>query len=371
MFGAVEVGRQDAAAVPEAVLLSGRPARRRAPPSSPRRTARSSPLGSRSRGSSSENGAGANFGYAHTVPATTTLPTSWTRESSRTCAPIIRFAYQYRPRIGAVRADPADLGRQVEDELGPRLGEEPLRALPRRQVVLVAARDERLLPALLQALDQMGADEPAASGDEDSARPQVSRTGPVASPSVQRLPTPVAALGLVIAAVAVVGWWGAIAVGPAAGPDAAEHIRYAEYFDTTGHLPPESENYEYASPPAYQVAAVYLQRAARTLSIGDGALLPFLPAPVPPGGLARAARSPPPRPLLSFRVAAHADRRSRCRGSPAHRGPRRGVRPRSRRPVVVRPADLARLALRPRGRHAPSPVRRCRADATCPCSRPE
>ena len=72
------------------------------------------------------------------------------------------------PRIGAVRADPADLGRQVEDELGPRIGEEPLRALPRRQVVLVAARDERLLPALLQALDQMGADEPAASGDEDA-----------------------------------------------------------------------------------------------------------------------------------------------------------------------------------------------------------
>ena len=97
---------------------------------------------------------------------------------------------------------------------------------------------------------------------------------------MQRLPTPVAALGLVIAAVAVVGWWGAIAVGPAAGPDAAEHIRYAEYFDTTGHLPPKSENYEYASPPAYQVAAVYLQRAARTLSIGDGALVPFLPAPV-------------------------------------------------------------------------------------------
>jgi hypothetical protein len=96
---------------------------------------------------------------------------------------------------------------------------------------------------------------------------------------VQRLPTPVAALGLVIAAVAVVGWWGAVAVGPAAGPDAAEHIRYADYFDTTGHLPPESANYEYASPPAYQVAAVYLQRAARTLAVGGGSILPFAPAP--------------------------------------------------------------------------------------------
>jgi hypothetical protein len=97
---------------------------------------------------------------------------------------------------------------------------------------------------------------------------------------VQRLPTPVAALGLVIAAVAVVGWWGGVAVGPAAGPDAAEHIRYAAYLDATGHLPPKSENYEYASPPGYQFAAVYLQRAARRLSLGGGSVVPFVPAPV-------------------------------------------------------------------------------------------
>ncbi len=97
---------------------------------------------------------------------------------------------------------------------------------------------------------------------------------------MQRLPTPVAALGLVIAAVAVVGWWGAVAVGPAAGPDAAEHIRYAEYLDATGHLPPKSENYEYASPPGYQFASVYLQRAARRLSLGGGSVVPFVAAPV-------------------------------------------------------------------------------------------
>ncbi len=83
-----------------------------------------------------------------------------------------------------------------------------------------------------------------------------------------------------VAAVAVAGWWGAIAVGPAAGPDAAEHIRYAEYFDRTGDLPPKSANYEYASPPAYQIAAVYLQRAARHLDVRDGAVLAFVPAPV-------------------------------------------------------------------------------------------
>jgi hypothetical protein len=94
---------------------------------------------------------------------------------------------------------------------------------------------------------------------------------------VQRLPTHVVALGLIVSVVAVAGWWGALALGPAAGPDAAEHIRFAEYFDATGHLPPKSENYEYASPPAFAVSAVYLQRAARFLSLPDGAPLPFLP----------------------------------------------------------------------------------------------
>jgi Dolichyl-phosphate-mannose-protein mannosyltransferase len=103
---------------------------------------------------------------------------------------------------------------------------------------------------------------------------------PVASASMQRVPSHIAALGVVIAAVAVIGWWGAVTLGPAAGADATEHIRYAEYFDRTGRLPPQSANYEYASPPAYQVAAVYLQRGARALAVGGGAVLPFVPAPI-------------------------------------------------------------------------------------------
>jgi 4-amino-4-deoxy-L-arabinose transferase-like glycosyltransferase len=97
---------------------------------------------------------------------------------------------------------------------------------------------------------------------------------------VQPVPRHIAALGLVVAAIAVAGWWGAIAVGPAAGPDAAEHMRYAAYFDRTGHLPPKSVNYEYSSPPAYQLAAVYVQRTARRVALGHGAVLPFLPAPL-------------------------------------------------------------------------------------------
>lgn len=95
---------------------------------------------------------------------------------------------------------------------------------------------------------------------------------------MQRTPTPVVALGLLVAVVAVVGWWGALALGPGAGPDAPEHIRFAAYYDATGHLPSKAQNYEYASPPAFAVGAVYLQRAARFLSLPDGAPLPFLPA---------------------------------------------------------------------------------------------
>ncbi|MGN6799761.1 MAG: hypothetical protein ACTHKS_16590 [Gaiellaceae bacterium] len=95
---------------------------------------------------------------------------------------------------------------------------------------------------------------------------------------MQRMPTHVVALGVLVAVVAVVGWCGALALGPAAGPDAPEHIRFAQYYDETGHLPPKDQNYEYASPPAFAVAAVYLQRAARFLSIPDGAPLPFVPS---------------------------------------------------------------------------------------------
>jgi Dolichyl-phosphate-mannose-protein mannosyltransferase len=94
---------------------------------------------------------------------------------------------------------------------------------------------------------------------------------------VQRVAPHVVALGLLVAAVAAVCWWGALAVGPAAAPDAAEHIRYAAYYDATGSLPAERDNYEYASPPGYAVSSVYVQRAARALAIPDGAPVPFLP----------------------------------------------------------------------------------------------
>jgi 4-amino-4-deoxy-L-arabinose transferase-like glycosyltransferase len=97
---------------------------------------------------------------------------------------------------------------------------------------------------------------------------------------LRRQPGQLVAIGLVVAAVAVVGWWGLNALDPSAGPDAAEHIRYAEFYDQTGRLPAQNQNYEYASPPAYALAAVYLQRAARRLALPDGAPLSFLPSPL-------------------------------------------------------------------------------------------
>jgi hypothetical protein len=97
---------------------------------------------------------------------------------------------------------------------------------------------------------------------------------------MQRLPRHVVALGVLVAAVAAVGWAGIGSVGPAGGPDAAEHIRYAELYDSTGRLPTESQNYEYASPPAYALAAVYLQRAARAVAAPEAPLLGFAPSSV-------------------------------------------------------------------------------------------
>lgn len=121
---------------------------------------------------------------------------------------------------------------------------------------------------------------------------------------MQRVPGHVVALGVLVAVVAAVAWWGGIAVGSAAAPDAPEHIEYARYLANTGHLPPKSLNYEYTSPPGYAFSVVYLQRWARWLHIHDGAPLFVLPANarrigwlalLALAGLALTSRSLPPR----------------------------------------------------------------------------
>ena len=72
-------------------------------------------------------------------------------------------------RVRAVRADAADLGGEVEDELRPRVGEEALGVVPARQVVVAAARRRTAsCPSASQPLDEVRAEEAAAAGDEDA-----------------------------------------------------------------------------------------------------------------------------------------------------------------------------------------------------------
>ena len=85
--------------------------------------------------------------------------------------------------IGAVRADAADLGGEVEDELGPRVGEQPRRVVHRGQVVVARRGREDLVPVGLEPLDEVRAEEAAAAGDEDALH--VWRGAPVVSQSTR------------------------------------------------------------------------------------------------------------------------------------------------------------------------------------------
>jgi hypothetical protein len=70
--------------------------------------------------------------------------------------------------IRAVRADAADLGREMDHQLRPCVGEQPLRVLPVRQVVVRAAGDDRVEPLRAEPFDQMCPQEPGTAGDERS-----------------------------------------------------------------------------------------------------------------------------------------------------------------------------------------------------------
>ena len=54
---------------------------------------------------------------------------------------------------------PADLGRQVEHELGRGVVEQARRVLHARQVVVGAARDDDVVTVALEPLDEMRAEE--------------------------------------------------------------------------------------------------------------------------------------------------------------------------------------------------------------------
>ena len=62
--------------------------------------------------------------------------------------------------VRAVRADAADLGGEVEHELGPRFREQALGVVAARQVVVAAAaRTNDVVPVALEPLDEVGAEE--------------------------------------------------------------------------------------------------------------------------------------------------------------------------------------------------------------------
>src|SRR5262249_28226130 len=77
------------------------------------------------------------------------------------------------PGIRAIRADPTDLGREVDHELGPRRLEELRDVVRPRQVVVTPPRDERLAPAPAHTLDEMRPEDPSAPGYQRAHPPRV------------------------------------------------------------------------------------------------------------------------------------------------------------------------------------------------------
>ena len=55
---------------------------------------------------------------------------------------------------------------------------------------------------------------------------------------------------------AVIGLIGVTTVGRWGGVDAGEHLAYAQYLDAHWRIPTKAENYEYSTPPLFQVAAI-------------------------------------------------------------------------------------------------------------------
>ena len=70
-------------------------------------------------------------------------------------------------RVLAVRADPADLAGEVEDEVRRSVAKQARRVLGEGQVVVAAARDKGVVPRGAKPLDEVRAEESAPAGDED------------------------------------------------------------------------------------------------------------------------------------------------------------------------------------------------------------
>ena len=71
-------------------------------------------------------------------------------------------------RVGPVRADPADLGGEMENQLRTRFGEEAFRVRRDCEVEVPPTGDERLEALRAQPLHQVGAEKPASPGHENA-----------------------------------------------------------------------------------------------------------------------------------------------------------------------------------------------------------
>ena len=64
---------------------------------------------------------------------------------------------------------------------------------------------------------------------------------------------------------AALGWQGVTTVGQIGGDDSGEHLAYAQYLDAHHRIPGKAVNYEFSTPPLFQITAVAAERIVRHL----------------------------------------------------------------------------------------------------------
>ena len=64
---------------------------------------------------------------------------------------------------------------------------------------------------------------------------------------------------------AALGWQGVTTVGQIGADDSAEHLAYAQYLDAHHRIPGKAVNYEFSTPPLFQITAVAAERVVRHL----------------------------------------------------------------------------------------------------------
>ena len=73
---------------------------------------------------------------------------------------------------------------------------------------------------------------------------------------------------------AALGWQGVTTVGQIGGDDAGEHLAYAQYLDAHHRIPGKAVNYEYSTPPLFQITAVAAERDRPPPAVGQRSSCP-------------------------------------------------------------------------------------------------